>query len=104
MVLWCVKFRSFDNYAEHLNTDHDVKRAMKNSEVIVIAFFKDIKSQAAKYYLKAARDYEEYRLSFTADTKSMERLGVYTFFVDTVIIYIYIYICILYITYFFFLG
>ena len=77
MVWWCEKFRSFENYAEPLKTDYDVKQAIGNSEVIIIGFFKDIESKAAKDYLKAARDYEEYRLSFTTDQEAMKRLEVF---------------------------
>jgi len=76
MVWWCEKFRSFENYAEPLKTDYDVKQAIGNSEVIVIGFFKDLQSPAAKDYLKAARDYEEYRVSFTTDQAAMKRLEV----------------------------
>jgi len=76
MVWWCEKFRSFENYAEPLKTDYDVKQAIGNSEVIVIGFFKDIESKAAKDYLKAARDYKEYRVSFTTDPEAMKRLEV----------------------------
>ena len=78
MVWWCEKFRSFENYAEPLKTDYDVKQAIGNSEVIVIGFFKDIESKAAKDFLKAARDYEEYRVSFTTDPEAMKRLEVKT--------------------------
>ena len=76
MVWWCEKFRAIENYAEPLKTDHDVKQAIGNSEVIVIGFFKDIQSQPAKDYLKAARDYEEYRVSITTDQDAMKRLEV----------------------------
>ena len=76
MVWWCEKFRAIENYAEPLKTDHDVKQAIGNSEVIVIGFFKDIESQPAKDYLKAARDYEEYRVSITTDQDAMKRLEV----------------------------
>ena len=76
MVWWCEKSMSFENYAEPLKTDYDVKQAIGNSEVIVIGFFKDLESQAAKDFLKAARDYEEYRVSFTTDQEAMKRLEV----------------------------
>ena len=79
MVWWCEKFRSFENYAEPLKTDYDVKQAIGNSEVIVIGFSKDIESKAAKDFLKAARDYEEYRVSFTTDPEAMKRLEVKKF-------------------------
>ena len=76
MVWWCEKFRAIENYAEPLKTDQYVKQAIGNSEVIVIGFFKDIESQPAKDYLKAARDYEEYRVSITTDQDAMKRLEV----------------------------
>jgi protein disulfide-isomerase A1 len=70
---WCEKMRSLDNYAEPLKTLQDVKQAIGNSEVITIGFFKDLESDRAKDYLKAVRDYDEYRTSVTTDEEAMKK-------------------------------
>ena len=76
MVWWCEKVTAMEHYAEPLKTAYDVKQAIGNSEVIVIGFFKDIQSQRAKDYMKAVRDYDEYRTSITTDAEAMKNLNV----------------------------
>ena len=58
--------------AEALEDADAVKEFIDNNEVAVIGFFKDKESDAAKKYLLAVRDYENYPVGVTSDETAME--------------------------------
>jgi len=71
MVEWVEKKIGPD--AEPLATTEDVDNAISESDVVVIGFFKDQTSDQAKNYLKAVKDYEEYRCAITSDEEAMKK-------------------------------
>jgi len=71
MVDWVEK--KIGPEAEPLQTAADVDEAVDNSEVVVVGFFKDQQSDVAKAYLKAVKDYEEYRCAITSDEEAMAK-------------------------------
>lgn len=73
MVEWVEKKTGPE--AEPLASAEDVDKAIEESEVVVIGFFKDQTTKNAKDYLKAVQDYEEYRCAITSDEAAMEKHG-----------------------------
>merc|ERR1711976_97462 len=71
MVSWVEK--KIGPAAEPLDTAQAVDEAIADSDVVVVGFFKDQKSEAAQNYLKAVKDYEEYRCCITSDEDSMKK-------------------------------
>lgn len=59
--------------AEPLADADSVKEFIDNNDVAVIGFFKDQESDAAKKYLDAVRDYENYPVGITSDEGAMEK-------------------------------
>ena len=59
--------------AEVLADVDAVKEFIDNNEVAVVGFFKDAESEAAKKYLLAVRDYENYPVAITSDEAAFEK-------------------------------
>jgi len=73
MVEWVEK--KIGPEAEPMVTADDVDKAVDESEVVVIGFFKDQESENAKNYKLAVKDYEEYRCGITSDDEAMKKHG-----------------------------
>ena len=71
MVEWVEK--KIGPAAERLETAQAVEEAIENNEVVVIGFFKDGEaSKQAQDYLKAVKDYEEYKCAITSSEEAMK--------------------------------
>eukprot|EP00093_Oithona_nana_P012966 12966.XXX_358204_361378_1 [CDS] Oithona nana genome sequencing. len=68
MVEWVEK--KIGPPATVLEKAENVKEFIDNNDVVVVGFFSDPESEAAKQYKEAVRDYEEYPCAITADMEA----------------------------------
>lgn len=78
MVEWVEK--KIGPPATVLEKAENVKEFIDNNDVVVVGFFSDPESEAAKQYKEAVRDYEEYPCAITADMEAAKNHDVSTLF------------------------
>ena len=78
MVEWVEK--KIGPPATVLEKAENVKEFIDNNDVVVVGFFSDPESEAAKQYKEAVRDYEEYPCAITADMEAAKNHDVSTIF------------------------
>ena len=74
MVEWVE--RKIGPPANILEKAENVKEFMDNNDVVVVGFFSDPESEAAKQYKEAVRDYEEYPCGITSDMEAAAKHDV----------------------------
>ena len=74
MVEWVE--RKIGPPATILEKAENVKEFMDNNDVVVVGFFSDPESEAAKQYKEAVRDYEEYPCGITSDMEAAAKHDV----------------------------
>ena len=78
MVEWVEK--KIGPPATVLEKAENVKEFIDNNDVVIVGFFSDPESEAAKQYKEAVRDYEEYPCAITADMEAAKNHDVSTIF------------------------
>lgn len=77
MVEWVE--RKIGPPATILEKAENVKEFIDNNDVVIVGFFSDPESEAAKQYKEAVRDYEEYPCAITADMEAAKKHDVSLF-------------------------